>query len=150
MPRIPDEGRLVLLAYALAKRKHGGRLDKRGRPLFGHVQRVSERCGTPIERAVALLHDIVEDTDIRLDDLRSIGFPEEVVGPVGLLTRRRGQRYQSYIRRLRNDPVARAVKLADLADNLDPERFAAGLAGLRERYLWAREALTAPQAHQAP
>jgi hypothetical protein len=85
-----------------------------------------------LAQTVAVLHDIVEDTALSHDDLRAAGFPTTVLDAVHRLTRPSGTAYADYVVRLKSDPLARAVKLADLADNarldrnvIDTEHFAA-------------------------
>ncbi len=71
----------------------------------------------------AVLHDVVEDTPYTCDDLRQLGFSESLVETVDKLTRRSDETYEAFIQRLQNDPIARDVKLADLADNMDIRRL---------------------------
>lgn len=137
-------------AEALARAAHAGQLDKAGQPYAAHPQRVAARVADdPIAAAVAWLHDVVEDTDIDLGDLRDKGFPEPVVQAVGLLTRRDEVAADDYYRAIRADPIALRVKLADLADNSDPVRLAAldepTRARLQAKYAHARAVLTAAQ-----
>jgi hypothetical protein len=68
-------------------------------------------------RMVAVLHDVVEDTTVTLDDLRRAGFLEEVLEAVRCVTHRKGESYADYVVRCRGNPVARMVKIADLTDN---------------------------------
>jgi (p)ppGpp synthase/HD superfamily hydrolase len=75
------------------------------------------------EKIVAVLHDIVEDTDISLNDLRNEGFSEEVVSAVECLTKQVGENYDSYIERISFNPLAVKIKLADLEDNRDLTRL---------------------------
>jgi (p)ppGpp synthase/HD superfamily hydrolase len=75
------------------------------------------------EKIVAVLHDIVEDTDISLNDLRNEGFSEEVVSAVECLTKQDGENYDSYIERISFNPLAVKIKLADLEDNKDLTRL---------------------------
>ncbi len=78
---------------------------------------------TPEQRIAAVLHDVVEDTPWTLDFLRSEGFPPENVGAVDALTKRTGESRLEAAKRAAVDPIARRVKLADDADNLDLERI---------------------------
>ncbi len=109
-------------AIAFAARAHAGQQDKAGEPYILHPLRVMLRCATEDERMAAILHDVVEDCGVTLDDLRRAGFPAEVVRAVDLLSRREGEAYEAFIERLRPDPLARRVKLADLEDNIDLRR----------------------------
>lgn len=116
-------------AIQIAASAHAGATDKGGMPYIFHPIRVMMAVSGTHEKMAAVLHDVVEDTDVTLDMLRDEGFPAEVVSAVGLLTKRKGERYMDFIRRLSCDPVASAVKVADLVDNLDESR----LPEIRER-----------------
>lgn len=110
-------------AIKLATDAHAGQVDKSGEPYILHPLRVMLAMKTEDERIVGVLHDVVEDTNITADDLYWVhGFKMEVVKPVCLLTRAKGEAYFDFISRLAPDPIARAVKIADLKDNLDPSR----------------------------
>ncbi len=90
---------------------------------------------TEDETIVALLHDVVEDTPITLDDLRDKNYSDEIVVAIDALTRRTGETYSAYIERLSNNKLARRVKIADLRHNLQPERVAMfGNTSLVKRY----------------
>lgn len=102
---------------------HRGQFDKAGRPYIGHPAHVAARVGGDAAKAAAWLHDVVEDTAITLDDLRAAGISDEVVEAVGLLTHEPGTPYMDYVRRIKANHVARAVKLADLAHNSDLSRL---------------------------
>ncbi|MET0399023.1 MAG: HD domain-containing protein [Longimicrobiaceae bacterium] len=110
-------------AIALAVRAHRGQKDRAGAPYILHPLRMMFRVETDAEKMAAVLHDVVEDTDWTLDDLRAEGFPEEVVAAVDHLTRREGESYEEFVRRAAAHPVARRVKLADLEDNMDVRRM---------------------------
>ncbi len=111
-------------AIIIAARAHRGMVDKGGAPYILHPLRMMLRLKTPAERIAAVLHDVVEDSDWTLDDLRAAGFSEEIVAAVDHLTRRAGEPYMAFIRRAAAHPVARRVKMADLEDNLDRTRLA--------------------------
>ena len=72
---------------------------------------------------VALLHDVVEDTDITLDDLREMGFPAQAVETVALMTHDKRVPYMDYVAKIKKNPIARTVKLADLRHNSDVTRL---------------------------
>ena len=114
---------LVDLALGLALAVHGGWQDKAGQPYILHVLRVMARMPTEQSRLVAILHDVVEDSAITTDDLLERGFPPAVVAAVGLLTKAEGTDYLDYIREVKSDPLATAVKVADLEDNMDIRRL---------------------------
>ena len=110
-------------AIELAKQHHEGQTDKAGKPYIEHPLRVMNQVESEEEKIVAVLHDIVEDTDISLDDLRSEGFSEEVVSAVECLSKQDGENYDSYIERISFNPLAVKIKLADLEDNRDLTRL---------------------------
>jgi (p)ppGpp synthase/HD superfamily hydrolase len=109
-------------AISLAVEAHRGQKDRAGAPYILHPLRMMFRVETDAEKIVAVLHDVVEDTDWTLDRLRAEGFPEEVVAAVDHLTRREGESYDDFVRRAAAHPVARRVKIADLEDNMDVRR----------------------------
>ena len=106
-------------ALQTALKAHGGQTDRSGRQSISHVLRVMSRVDDPTAKIVAVLHDVVEDSELSLDDLRSQGFSPEVVDAVDALTRRGGESYVDLLRRAKVNPLAHSVKLADLADHLD-------------------------------
>jgi (p)ppGpp synthase/HD superfamily hydrolase len=111
----------ITKARALAKLLHAGHTDKAGDDYFaGHLTRVASAGDFYIDVSVGYLHDIVEDTDATLDDLRDLDFGDHIVGAVDLLTKKDGVTYADYIRAIKasGDSVAVRVKLADLRDHL--------------------------------
>ncbi|HET6251968.1 MAG TPA: hypothetical protein VFE47_30060 [Tepidisphaeraceae bacterium] len=112
-------------AIAVAAEAHRGVLDKSGQPYILHPLRVMFRCETEMERIVAVLHDVVEDTGRTFDDLRKVGFSEEVIAALDCVTKRQGESYEQFIERSAANPVATKVKLADLEDNMDVRRLPA-------------------------
>jgi (p)ppGpp synthase/HD superfamily hydrolase len=114
---------LVERAVEVALRAHAGQKGKDGTPYVLHPLRLMTRMGTDVERMAAVLHDAVEDSELTLEELRGMGFPDEVVRVVGLLTHEEGMGYEEYVRRLAGDAVARRIKLADLEDNSDIRRL---------------------------
>ncbi|MBO4838509.1 MAG: GTP pyrophosphokinase [Lachnospiraceae bacterium] len=114
---------LTKKAMIFSFRAHGSAVDKSGIPYVFHPHHVAESMPDEITTAVALLHDVVEDTKYTFDDLRRAGFPEEVLAPLQLLTHKKGVPYLDYVKNLSADPVARRVKLGDLAHNSDLTRL---------------------------
>ncbi|MBE2238771.1 MAG: HD domain-containing protein [Caldilineaceae bacterium] len=110
-------------AIRIAAEVHEGQLDKAGQPYVLHVLRVMFACPSPESQIAAALHDVVEDSDWTLDDLRREGFSETVVGIVDALTRREGEDYFDFARRAAATPLSREVKRADLLDNMDIRRI---------------------------
>lgn len=141
-------------AIALARRFHAGAVDKAGRPYIEHPLRVMGRVSTDQEKLAAVLHDLLEDTDLSPTDLLAAGCPPRVVTALDALTRRDGEPYEAFVARAAADPVARAVKLADIADNLDPDRLAVlapdEAAWLTAKYARAREVAAATVATEPP
>jgi (p)ppGpp synthase/HD superfamily hydrolase len=131
-------------AIILASQAHRGQVDKAGEPYILHVLRVMLRQNEDAARRVGVLHDVLEDTSVTLSDLKSAGYSEQVRAAVDCLTRRRGETYEAMIERVAMNPLARQVKLADLADNLDPQRalpLDRDAASRHARYTAARERL---------
>lgn len=110
-------------AMRIAYDAHQGQVDKAGLPYIFHPFHLAEQMTDEISTCVALLHDVAEDTAVSLDDLAS-EFPPEVMEPLRKLTHQPGVSYADYIIGLRDDPVARKVKLADIRHNSDMTRFA--------------------------
>jgi (p)ppGpp synthase/HD superfamily hydrolase len=111
-------------AIAIARMAHSGQTDKAGRPYIEHPLRVMRRVDGEYERMAAVLHDVLEDTAITADDLRSAGCPEAVIAAVQALTKRPEESLAQSMARAAADPIAAAVKHADIADNSDPARLA--------------------------
>ncbi len=131
-------------ALRLAYEAHHGQTDKSGQPYIYHPFHLAEQMEDEISVCTALLHDVAEDTPLTLEELEQ-EFPKEVTDALRLLTRRKGEDYFDYIRALALNPVARRVKLADLAHNSEESRFAGcecveweQLAERRDRYERAR------------
>ena len=107
-------------AIALAARLHQGARypSPDAEPYIFHAVRVMLQLTEAVDQIVAVLHDAVEDTELRLDDLREAGYPAEVIDGLDAVTHRDHESYEDYIERVRRNPVARRVKVADLKDNL--------------------------------
>ncbi|VVN91462.1 HD domain-containing protein [Pseudomonas fluorescens] len=110
-------------AIAIAANAHEGQVDKGGSPYILHPLKVMLRVGTLEERIVAVLHDVVEDCGISLDDLRKEGFSETVLEAIASVTKVPGESYEAFIERAALNPVGRVVKLADLEENSDLSRI---------------------------
>jgi len=109
-------------AYSLAKAAHAGQVDKSGVDYIEHPVTVASLVETETQKAVALLHDILEDTDVTADELRSL-FGDEITNAVVTLTRPKGMPYMDYIARIAKNPLAKAVKMADLKHNMNLGRL---------------------------
>lgn len=110
-------------AIEIAARSHAGQVDKGGAPYILHPLRLMLAVSGAEERMAAVLHDVVEDTLVTPEDLRSDGFSEAVVSAVVALSKQKGETRMDAARRLAPNPIARAVKLADLRDNMDLSRL---------------------------
>lgn len=111
-------------AIALALEAHRGQSDRQGQPYILHPLHVMMQMDDEAEMIAAVLHDVIEDTDMTLDDLRAKGFSEQVLTAVDLLTHdKETTSYEAYVRRLKPNPMARKIKLADLRHNMDIRRI---------------------------
>ena len=110
-------------AIIIATNAHEGQTDKCGEPYILHPLRVMLSRKNEVERICGVLHDVVEDTDITFEDLRKEGFSEDIIEILDCLTKRDGEDYEYYIARVLKNEVACQIKLADLADNMDPNRI---------------------------
>lgn len=125
-----DENAVVQLAREIATRAHDGQVDKTGHAYIEHPERVAARVSTlfpeasPLVVAVALLHDVLEDTPTKASDLLAQGIPASVVIAVEAVTKHDHEPAEDYFRRVRSSPWGRMVKEADIDDNTDPARVA--------------------------
>ena len=131
-------------AMKLAYTAHHGQVDEGGIPYIFHPYHLAEQMDDEYSTCVALLHDIVEDTDVTLEELTAI-FPKEVTDAVALMTHKDGEPYLEYVKRISTNPIAKKVKLADLRHNTDETRLEnadeATLTYYREKYRKAFEIL---------
>lgn len=111
------------IARAIAERAHAGQVDKAGKPYIGHPAHVVVSVEGDKAKAVAWLHDVVEDTPATLDDLRAAGIDDEVLAALELLTHDKTVPYMEYVAAIKENDLARTVKLADLAHNSDLSRL---------------------------
>lgn len=114
--------KLTKMAMRLCFEKHKNQIDKSGVPYVFHPFHVAESMSDEYTTCTALLHDIVEDTDTTLADLKNMGFPDEVVEAVGAMTHSPDVPYMEYIEKLKSNRIARAVKISDLTHNCDLSR----------------------------
>lgn len=110
-------------AMNLCYRAHRDQLDKAGVPYVFHPIHLAEQMPDEDTIITALLHDVMEDTGLCLEDLRQEGYPEPVLEALDILTRRETEEYTDYIERVQESPMARIVKLADLRHNSDLSRL---------------------------
>lgn len=115
---------LTVRAMRVAYAAHHGQVDKSGVPYVFHPYHLAESMPDEASVCVALLHDVVEDTHVAIEDLER-DFPREVTDAVRLLTHAPGVDYFDYVRAIRTNPLAVRVKLADIAHNADQSRLTA-------------------------
>ena len=134
-------------AMRIAYSAHHGQADYNGIPYIFHPIHLAEQMEDEISCCAALLHDVVEDTAVTMEDL-SREFPEEVMAVLRLLTHEEGVPYFDYVRKIKTNPIAVRIKLADIAHNSDQTRCVGSdlteqqLAYWRKKYEKARAILT--------
>lgn len=135
---------LTCEAMKIAYKAHHGQVDKGGIPYIFHPYHLAEQMPDEFTTCVALLHDVVEDTDVTLEELKRT-FPDEVIEAVAVMTHGKDEPYLDYVRRVSKNPIAKIVKLADLRHNSDETRLEnaseATLTYFREKYRKAFEIL---------
>ena len=114
---------LTKKAMRIAFEAHKDQVDKSGLPYIYHPVHLAEQMTDEATTCVALLHDVVEDTDLTFEDLEREGFPETVVAALRLMTHDDAVPYMEYVAQIKKNPIARAVKLADLRHNSDMTRL---------------------------
>lgn len=114
--------KLTRKAMIIAYNAHKNQVDKSGVPYIYHPIHVAEQMDTEVECIVALLHDVVEDTDVTFEQLKS-EFPSEIIDILKLLTKTKDIDYCEYINKVKENTVARKVKIADIEHNLDRSRL---------------------------
>ncbi len=110
-------------ALKLCFEAHKNQTDKSGIPYVFHPFHLAEQMETEETVIAALLHDVVEDTEYTFDDLREMGFSEKVISALILLTHDPAFDYMEYVAAIKKNPIAKAVKLADLRHNSDLSRL---------------------------
>lgn len=110
-------------AILIAVKAHQGQVDKGGNPYILHPLRVMFSMKNENEKICAVLHDVIEDTNVTLDHLKNEGFSEEVLIALKALTKHKNESYDKFIDRIINNPLACYVKLADLNDNMNLTRI---------------------------
>jgi len=112
----------VETAVQMALDAHEGQTDKSGGTYILHPLRLMQKVETREEKMVALLHDVVEDSERTFEDLEE-EFSEEIISAVKSMTKKDGETYKEFIQRARQNDIAREVKKADIRDNLNVERL---------------------------
>lgn len=112
---------LTCKAMQIAYAAHHGQVDKGGLPYIFHPYHLAEQMTDEFSCCAALLHDVVEDTAVTMEELAT-EFPPEVIDVLKLLTHREGVPYFDYVRNIKENPIAVKIKLADIAHNSDRTR----------------------------
>ena len=110
-------------ALKLCFEAHKEQLDKSGMPYVFHPFHVAEEMDDEETTVVALLHDVIEDTDYTLDDLRNMGFNSKAIEAIEVMTHLPEVSYEDYLRNIKRNPIAKKVKLADIRHNSDLTRL---------------------------
>ena len=113
---------LTKMALKISFDAHKNQVDKSGMPYVYHPFHLAEQMDDEYSTCVALLHDVVEDTDMTLDELSEI-FPKEVTDAIAMMTHDDSVPYLDYVKEIKNNPIAAKVKLADLKHNSDLTRL---------------------------
>ncbi len=116
-------GKLEVIAREIASKAHQGQFDKADQPYITHPEFVASQVAGDEAKAVAWLHDVVEDTSVTFDDLRTRGLSKTVIEAVVALTKQEKESYEVYLERVAANPLAKVVKLADLKHNMDINRL---------------------------
>lgn len=121
---LTEEEYFLELAKQLSKEYHKGQVDKAGVDYFsGHITSVVNGVNTLEEKTVAYLHDTAEDTKLTYVDLFVLDFSDKIVNAVVALTKEKYEKYEDYLKRVKKNELARAVKLSDLTNNMDLSRL---------------------------
>lgn len=115
--------KLIETSLQIALRAYAGKTDKAGREYILHPLRVMAKMNTDLERSAALLHDVLEDSDLTAGELLAEGIPAEVVEAIQYLSKNEGEDYQNFVARAKRNKIAAKVKLADIEDNIDVLRL---------------------------
>ena len=110
-------------ALKLCFEAHKEQVDKSGIPYVFHPFHLAEQMQTEETTVVALLHDLVEDTPYTIEDLKGMGFDENITDAIALMTHADDVDYMDYVREIKKNPIAKAVKIADLKHNSDLTRL---------------------------
>ena len=115
---------LLALAISIAHQAHEGQLDKAGKPYISHPLTVMAQMDTVESKIVAVLHDAIEDSDLKIEDLVRQGFPTVITDAIAAITKLDGEQYEDYILRVKSNAIALKVKIVDVTHNMDLSRIA--------------------------
>ncbi|MBU0458468.1 GTP pyrophosphokinase [Patescibacteria group bacterium] len=110
-------------AISIALAAHAGQVDKAGVSYILHPLRIMQKMPTDELMIIAILHDVVEDSTITFDYLRHEGFSDMIISALDAMTKRDGENYEDFIQRVKMNPNARSVKIADIEDNMNTSRI---------------------------
>lgn len=110
-------------ALEIAYKSHKEQVDKGGNPYILHPIRVALHCEKEEEKIVALLHDVVEDTNVTIEDLKTEGFCQDILDAIAALSKVDVENYEQFIQRVAQNDIATCVKIQDLKDNMDTSRL---------------------------
>ncbi|MBD2187818.1 HD domain-containing protein [Pseudanabaena mucicola] len=118
-----DPEKFLAIAIAIATKAHEGQVDKAGKPYIAHPLMVMAQMDSLESKIVAILHDAIEDSELTIKDLVSEGFPSSITEAIAAITKLEGESYADYISRVKSNPIATKVKIADLKHNMDLGRI---------------------------
>ena len=123
--KLKNNNNLIEKSLDLVLRLFADKTDKEGIPYIVHLMKVYSGVSSENEKVVALLHDVVEDTKVTFDDLRKLGYSDDIIIPLTYLTKKKGEYYPDYIERIisSKDIHVYNVKLSDLKHNIDSKRI---------------------------
>lgn len=110
------------LALNIAESAHKGQVDKAGEPYINHPLKVASAFEDDTRYIIAILHDVIEDSDITINDLINYGFPSNFIDALEAITKR-GESYEEYLKKVKSNVLATQVKLEDLKHNMDLSRI---------------------------
>jgi (p)ppGpp synthase/HD superfamily hydrolase len=111
------------IAFKIAEMAHKDQFDKAGKAYINHPLTVAKKMETENEKIVAILHDVCEDSNITIEDLKKRGFNSEIIEALTLITKSKNENYDSYIEKIKSNSLALKVKIADLEHNSDITRI---------------------------
>ncbi|QUH21877.1 GTP pyrophosphokinase [Alkaliphilus sp. B6464] len=114
---------LLEQAIIIATKAHAGQIDKGGNLYILHPLSIMLKMPDDRSKIVAVLHDIIEDTSITPEDLKNLGFGDDILIPLDYLTRKKNETYMEFVRRAAQHPVSKLVKMADIENNMDLTRI---------------------------
>lgn len=113
---------MLYKAVEIATNAHKGQVDKGGVDYINHPKAVADKVSTVEQKIVAYLHDVVEDTNITLEDLKNYGFSQSIIEAIDCISKN-DKNYFDYLAKVKSNPLARIVKIADLEHNMDLSRL---------------------------